>query len=293
MDILMCPKATMYFGGNALSTTFVLIVFIFAAIFSFAFTPAFIDIFERSGRLVKNYRGDMIAQGIGVMFPILSLLWYSLYIVLVKNYSFDMLLIQLAIIVACFIGFIDDMLGTRDVLGLKGHFKSLLKGRLTTGALKAMIGLLVAFIISFSCTSRITEIIVNTLIIALFTNFFNLLDLRPGRAIKVYIIAFFAVLVSLILTHKAATIIPFIPLMGSVIGYMPYDLKAKSMMGDAGSNVLGMSTGILVVLSCTWYVQLAVLAFLIGIHIYTEKYSLTVLIKNNRFLNFLDNLGRS
>jgi UDP-GlcNAc:undecaprenyl-phosphate GlcNAc-1-phosphate transferase len=185
------------------------------------------------------------------------------------------------------------MLGARDVLGFKGHFKSLLKGRLTTGALKAIVGLLVSFIISSSLTSNLFETVINTLIIALFTNFFNLLDLRPGRAIKVYFFAFLVILTDLIVTHKATAVLPFIPLVGSIIGYMPHDLKARCMMGDAGSNVLGISVGFLVVLTFRWYIKIAVLAFLIGIHIFTEKYSLTDLIKNNRFLNYLDNLGRS
>jgi hypothetical protein len=34
------------------------------------------------------------------------------------------------------------------------------------------------------------------------------------------------------------------------------------------------------------------LVFLIFIHILTEKYSLTKIIENNRFLNFIDKLGR-
>lgn len=276
-----------------MSTIYVMLIFVAAAFFSFALTPFFIEMFERSGRLVKNYKGEMIPQGIGIVFPVYSLLWYALLILFADSYLHNALSIQFAITTVCFFGFVDDMLGTRDVLGLKGHFKSLLRGRLTTGALKAIVGLLVAFVISLSLTSSIVETIINTLIIALFTNFFNLLDLRPGRAIKVYIIAFLFMLASLNVTHKAAAVLPFIPLAGSIIGYMPYDLKARCMMGDSGSNVLGISIGFLVILTLGWHVKIAVLAFLIGIHIFTEKYSLTELIKNNRFLNYLDNLGRS
>ncbi|MDD4568738.1 MAG: glycosyltransferase [Tepidanaerobacteraceae bacterium] len=268
------------------------LIFIAAALISYAFTPAFIDMFEQGGRLIKNYKGEMKPQGIGIMFPFYSLLWYILYILTVKDHSADILLIQFAITAACLIGFIDDMLGARDVLGFKGHFRNLFKGRLTTGALKAIVGLLVAFIISLFLTSNLLETVTNMLIIALFTNFFNLLDLRPGRAVKVYIFAFLVILANLIITHKTTAVFPFIPLVGSIIGYMPYDLKARCMMGDAGSNVLGISIGFLVVLTFSWHIKIAVLAFLIGIHIFTEKYSLTDLIKNNRFLNYLDNLGR-
>ncbi len=268
-------------------------IFISAAIVSYALTPAFIDLFERGGRLVKNYKGDMIPQGIGIMFPIHTLLWYTLFLLLFKNDSTNTLLVQFAITAASFIGFIDDMLGTRDVLGFKGHFKSLFTGRLTTGALKAIVGLLVSFIISSNLTSNFLETVINTLTIALFTNFFNLLDLRPGRAIKVYIFSFLVISLGLVIIQKAVAILPFMPLLGIIIGYMPYDLKARCMMGDAGSNVLGISIGVLITSTFGLYVKILVLAFLIGIHVFTEKYSLTDLIKNNRFLNYLDNLGRS
>ena len=65
------------------------------------------------------------------------------------------------------------------------------------------------------------------------------------------------------------------------------------MMGDAGSNVLGISIGFLVVLTFSIFTKILVLVFLVGIHIFTEKYSLTNIIKKNRFLNYLDELGRS
>jgi UDP-GlcNAc:undecaprenyl-phosphate GlcNAc-1-phosphate transferase len=276
-----------------LSRLYVFIIFIAAAIFSNALTPAFIDLFKSSGRLVKNYKGEMIPQGIGIMFPIYYLLWYAFLKLFNESFMDNALLILFAITTVCFIGFIDDMLGTRDVLGLKGHFKSLLKGRLTTGALKAIVGLLLAFVLSFPLATTFIEVIVNTLIIALFTNFFNLLDLRPGRAIKVYIIIFLALFAALNLTEKTDILLTFVPLLGFVVGYLPYDLKASSMMGDAGSNVLGISVGLLVVLSLSWHIRIAVLAFLIGIHFFTEKYSLTKLIEKNSLLNYLDNLGRS
>ncbi|HQE06418.1 MAG TPA: glycosyltransferase, partial [Tepidanaerobacteraceae bacterium] len=147
--------------------------------------------------------------------------------------------------------------------------------------------------LSFPLATTFIEVIVNTLIIALFTNFFNLLDLRPGRAIKVYIIIFLAILAALNLAEKTDILLTFVPLLGFVVGYLPYDLKASSMMGDAGSNVLGISVGLLVVLSLSWHIRIAVLAFLIGIHFFTEKYSLTKLIEKNSLLNYLDNLGRS
>lgn len=74
--------------------------------------------------------------------------------------------------------------------------------------------------------------------------------------------------------------------------YFPEDLKANVMMGDTGSNVLGMSLGISSILIFDLYGKLIILALLILLHIFAEKYSLTALIEKNKVLNYLDMLGR-
>ena len=116
----------------------------------------------------------------------------------------------------------------------------------------------------------------------------NLLDLRPGRAIKVYLIIWLVLLLTLAGFEKSLLLL----LLPNVLAYFNYDLKAKAMMGDTGSNVLGISIGILFVMGYSFNIRLAWLAFLIFIHILTEKYSLTKIIENNKFLNFIDKLGR-
>ena len=64
------------------------------------------------------------------------------------------------------------------------------------------------------------------------------------------------------------------------------------MMGDAGSNVLGISIGIFMAFGYSMNVKIGWLVFLVLIHILTEKYSLTKIIEKNKVLNFLDRLGR-
>ena len=133
-----------------------------------------------------------------------------------------------------FAGIIDDTIGNRDVSGLKGHFKSLFKGKLTTGGFKALFGGFVGLIISISISKNIYDIVINTLIIALSTNLMNLFDLRPGRAIKVYLV------ISLVLffTLGGYTRNLLLLIFPNVLAYFNFDLKAKAMMGDTGSNVL-------------------------------------------------------
>jgi UDP-N-acetylmuramyl pentapeptide phosphotransferase/UDP-N-acetylglucosamine-1-phosphate transferase len=187
-----------------------------------------------------------------------------------------------------FAGVLDDIIGNRDVSGLKGHFKSLLKGNLTTGGFKALFGGFVGVIISIAISKNIGDIIINTLIIALSTNLMNLLDLRPGRAIKVYI----SISVVLFLTLTGYIKALMFLIVPNVLAYFNYDLKARAMMGDTGSNVLGISIGMLVVMGYSIKIRIGWLVFLVFIHILTEKYSLTKLIEKNKFLNFIDKLGR-
>ncbi|MDI3480698.1 MAG: UDP-GlcNAc:undecaprenyl-phosphate/decaprenyl-phosphate GlcNAc-phosphate transferase [Tepidanaerobacteraceae bacterium] len=280
-----------------LKTSFAVFVFIFSVLAGYYSTPLFIDVFAKGQAVAKNFRGQDVPQGIGIMFAFYTLLWYAVFLPVTNLHSmhetsFEMLIVMTAFFVVGFTGFIDDMLGSRDTLGFSGHFGALLSGRLTTGALKALAGLLAAFTASYFLSYGASEIILNTLIIALFTNLLNLLDLRPGRAIKFYIIimAFYAI--SAAVSGDLAIFFIFLPLIGSVIGYFPFDLKARCMMGDAGSNVLGVSAGILTALHFDLPEKIAVLLILIAIHIFAEKYSLSDIIARNRVLRFIDELGR-
>lgn len=237
----------------------------------------------------KNYMGIDIPVSAGISFPFTLLIVYIL-LALPQWYDSSYHLFLLAIVAISFLGFIDDMLGQRDALGFKGHFGALFKGRLTTGGLKALGGGIIAFLIAFSLSGNWVDIILNTLIVALATNLMNLFDLRPGRAVKAYLIFLLAIV---ILALGQVDWLLIAPLTGAVLYYAKDDLRAKIMMGDAGSNVLGLALGYLSIISLSLPMRLGVLIFLLAIHVYTEKYSLTATIENNQLLKRLDNLGRS
>lgn len=244
---------------------------------------------REAGAVRKNYLGLDIPVSTGISFPLTIIISYIL-LALPGWYDSSYLLFMLAVVTISFLGFIDDMLGHRDSLGFKGHFGALFKGRLTTGGLKALGGGLLAFMIAFSLSSSWIDILLNTLIIALSTNLMNLFDLRPGRAVKAYLLFLLAVII------MALGNIPWLiiaPLTGAVLYYAREDLQARIMMGDAGSNVLGITLGYLSAVSFSLWMRLGVLFFLVAIHLYTEKYSITNTIANNPLLKRLDELGRS
>ncbi|MGL5347421.1 MAG: glycosyl transferase [Peptostreptococcaceae bacterium] len=257
---------------------------------TYAVIPLFKNLLVESNILRPNYKKDMIPVSMGIVFLpmiIINGIILAFFTAEYKNLLYLFMFI-FGVISMFFAGVLDDIIGNRDVSGLKGHFKSLLKGSLTTGGFKALFGGFVGVIISIGVSKNIGDIIINTLIIALSTNLMNLLDLRPGRAIKGYL--FITTILFLTLTgYPKALPLLIVP---NVLAYFNYDLKAKAMMGDTGSNVLGISIGILVIMGYSLNVRIVWLAFLIFIHILTEKYSLTKIIEKNKILNFIDKLGR-
>ncbi|MDO4925403.1 MAG: hypothetical protein Q3980_07040 [Turicibacter sp.] len=266
------------------------IIFILGLSGTYLMIPLFKNLLIDSNVIRPNYKGEMIPVSMGIVFlPMLIINGIILAFFTVDSIGLLCLFLFIfGIVCMFFAGILDDIIGNRDVSGLKGHFKSLFKGRLTTGGFKALFGGFVGLIISVAISKNITDIIVNTLIIALSTNLMNLFDLRPGRAIKAYLVIMITIFVTLTGYIK---ILPLL-ILPNVIAYFNYDLKAKAMMGDTGSNVLGISIGILIAFGYTLNVRLGWLVFLILIHIFTEKFSLTKIIEKNKVLNFIDRLGR-
>lgn len=247
-----------------------------------------LDMFKQVGAVGKNFKQIDIPIGVGISFPITAMLVFTVYAAL--NYydtSYDLFL--LGIVSISFLGFIDDMLGKRDTRGFRGHFGALLQGRLTTGGLKALGGGFTAFFLAIFNSVGWGELLLNTLVIALFTNMLNLLDLRPGRAIKGYL---FFLLTIAVLARGEIDWLLVAPVLGAVIYYLALDIKAKAMMGDAGANVLGLVLGYISITSLSFFIKAGLLLFLIAVHIYTEKYSLTETIEKVPLLRALDKIGR-
>lgn len=265
--------------------------------------PLFKSMLVNGNVIRPNYKNEMIPVGMGIVFlPMIIInsiilgfvtlnnIWFASS----SNYNLNIVwLLCLALYIFSmmamfFAGALDDLIGNRNVSGLKGHFKSLFKGELTTGGFKALFGGFVGLVVSVCISSSIVDIIVNTLIIALSTNLMNLFDLRPGRAIKAYLV----IMIPIYITLTGYTKVFPLLILPNVLAYFNTDLKARGMMGDTGSNVLGISIGVLMALGYGIKVRLAWLVFLILMHLITEKFSLTKIIEKNRVLKFIDNLGR-
>ena len=265
--------------------------------------PLFKSMLVNGNVIRPNYKNEMIPVVMGIVFLPMIIInsiilgfvtLNNIWFVSSSNYNLNIVwLLCLALYIFSmmamfFAGALDDLIGNRNVSGLKGHFKSLFKGELTTGGFKALFGGFVGLVVSVCISSSIVDIIVNTLIIALSTNLMNLFDLRPGRAIKAYLV----IMIPIYITLTGYTKVFPLLILPNVLAYFNTDLKARGMMGDTGSNVLGISIGVLMALGYGIKVRLAWLVFLILMHLITEKFSLTKIIEKNRVLKFIDNLGR-
>jgi UDP-N-acetylmuramyl pentapeptide phosphotransferase/UDP-N-acetylglucosamine-1-phosphate transferase len=190
------------------------------------------------------------------------------------------------------LGGYDDLAGSASSRGFKGHLGALARGEVTSGAVKILgigaTGLAAAAVAGSDAPSRggrALDALVNGAIIAGSANLMNLFDLRPGRAIKVGLIAG----VPLALTPSTSAVVAA-PL-GAAAALLPEDLAERAMLGDTGSNALGALLG-LAATRLGRGPRLAVLAGLAGLNAASEFVSFTKVIRETPALNWVDMLGR-
>ncbi|HEU0304684.1 MAG TPA: glycosyltransferase [Gaiellaceae bacterium] len=148
--------------------------------------------------------------------------------------------------------------------GVRAH----LRARRTTGVLKLVaipaIGLLA------------TRKLSGALLVGLGANLWNQLDTRPGRALKAYL---------LVAPPLRAPLLPAAVL-------LPCDLREMTMLGDAGSNVLGGLLGLRSVGRLTARGRWIAIGALASLNFLGETRSLGELIERTPVLRDLDGLGR-
>jgi hypothetical protein len=161
------------------------------------------------------------------------------------------------------IGLADDVWSGPE-RGFKGH----LGAGNTTGVLK-LVGIPLVGLLA-------TRKLSGALLVGLAANFLNQLDTKPGRALKAYI---------------AGAVVTGAPL-GSAVLLLPYDLREKVMLGDAGSNALGAMLGLSSVSRITGSSRWLAIGALAGLTLLGERRSLGELIERTPVLRTIDSLGR-
>lgn len=233
-------------------------------------------------------------------------------------------------------GYIDDVdQGAHDggkvAKGLKGHLGALAHGQVTTGVIKiAGIGasaLAASALVGSKATSvggKVADLVLNTVLIAGTANLANLLDLRPGRALKATVLvatplSYFSaaaakapaweasVTSATASASGAASATPAAPasasgasaqrllasgLNAAAITALVEDLQETTMLGDTGANAAGALLGTSLAANDSWKLRLGAALGVVALILASEKVSFSKVIAANPALNWLDQLWR-
>jgi UDP-N-acetylmuramyl pentapeptide phosphotransferase/UDP-N-acetylglucosamine-1-phosphate transferase len=202
------------------------------------------------------------------------------------------------------VGMYDDVVGQRPehkAKGFRGHLSALREGRVTSGLVKVVgvgvAGLVAAALLAADRPARrpvpprrgigpaAADLLLGAGVIAGTANLFNLLDLRPGRALKAGVL-----LGAPLLPGPAGGLVA--GPVGAAAGLLPADLDEQLMLGDAGANALGALLGVSLAARTGPVGRAATLAALAALTAASEKVSFTKVIASTPGLRELDALGR-
>lgn len=266
-----------------------IMVLMLGFVIMFAFQTLIYRMLLEANSTAENYRGEKIPVGLGIAYVLSQATAVMLANLYFKQDFKVVYSLVLGVLSMGFVGLMDDLIGDKGTKGFKGHIKSLLGGKLTTGGLKAISGFGIGFLISLPISGGIIELGVNTLLVALFTNIINLFDLRPGRACKAFL---FLGVVTILTSAFSVYSFLMISAIGVVLAYIGYDLRAKSMLGDVGSNAMGITLGVFAAMTSPFATKLVYLGVLVALHVISEFYSFTKIIESNKLLKTIDKFGR-
>jgi UDP-N-acetylmuramyl pentapeptide phosphotransferase/UDP-N-acetylglucosamine-1-phosphate transferase len=207
------------------------------------------------------------------------------------------------------VGLYDDVVGARPqhkgAKGFHGHLGALREGRITSGLVKVAgvgaAGLAAAALLPSPAgrrrlpqLRRVVDVVLGAGVIAGAANLVNLLDLRPGRALKATL-AVGAPLAALPAGHGWRGDAPAAAAagaLGAAAATLPADLDEQVMIGDCGANALGALLGLCLAARLGPLGRGAVLLGLAGLTAASERISFTAIIEGTPGLRDLDRLGR-
>jgi hypothetical protein len=215
-------------------------------------------------------------------------------------------------------GLLDDLGEQGTSKGLRGHLGELARGRLTTGGAKVLgIGLTGVAAAALALprepappggpatggrgtgdvgtvagapvagrAARLVDVVTAGALVAGSANLVNLLDLRPGRALKA------ALVTSAVLSTATASAPLAVAAAGPAVGLLPEDLGERAMLGDTGANAAGALLGTALVAGAGRRARLAALGVVVAMTLASERWSFTKVIAATPVLRELDALGR-
>lgn len=196
----------------------------------------------------------------------------------------------LAALVGGGFGLYDDLVGSTATKGFRGHLTALTEGEVTSGAIKILgIGATGAVTGPLARAGRggVIDGSLAAFLVAGSANLINLFDLRPGRAIKAFLIVA-APGLAMSSTSSAILAAP----LGSSLGVLNDDLAARGMLGDSGANALGALLGIAGASVLSRRGLVVAVGLVTGLTLLSERVSFSTVIADQPALAWLDDLGR-
>ncbi|MCA1830523.1 MAG: hypothetical protein LC663_03290 [Actinobacteria bacterium] len=185
------------------------------------------------------------------------------------------------------LGLWDDLAGSAQQRGWRAHIGSIRRGEASAGAIKLVGGSLLAFSLAAVRHESFLWTLVGALVVALSADSFNLLDVRPGRSVKAFILA----MVVLILVPGPLNVAPLVAMGAAALFFLPFDLRERVMLGDTGAMALGAMVGWGIFLA-GHLAELVALAVFVMMHAVADRPGLSKLIDGVPPLRALDRAGR-
>ncbi len=242
------------------------------------------------GFTVTNYRGAPLPCPLGLLIPAavtIALVPLSLLALLGVDATLSTTGLGFVLAVVA-LGLADDAYSGAS-RGWRGHAAAVKGGSFSTGALKA-VGVAGLALHAAADPSDKGRWILAALVLVLSTNLFNLFDLRPGRAVKGYVLVVLGCCLLAwdenVFWGLGAWTAVFL-----VCGVL--DLREQGMLGDTGSNAIGAVAGLWLVASIDSTLGLAVAAaVLLALTAYGEFRSISAFVERTPGFRHLDSLGR-
>lgn len=272
---------------------------------------------EDGGHTVQNYRGAQLPCPLGIIVvAAVALALGGLEAVRVIGLHDEPYVVVAPVFVlgVAALGLFDDAFSGAS-RGWRGHGAAVRRGEFPSGLLKAVGTLgLAAYVASSGLGGHTVEgaffgrldgsdiaggvfvtridllpYLLIVLVLVLSTNLFNIVDLRPGRAVKLLI------LVAVGTTIAAGTRIldGYGAYIGAILVVGVYDLRERGILGDTGANLLGAVAGLMLVTVITSTLGLALcVVALLAITTYGEFRSISAFVERTPGFRHLDSIGR-
>jgi UDP-N-acetylmuramyl pentapeptide phosphotransferase/UDP-N-acetylglucosamine-1-phosphate transferase len=268
--------------------------FAIALIAAAVLAPATVRGLSAAGHTRPNYRGRRLPFPLGVLIVAAALVaLIPLALLQHLGSNADVLApaqqpVALYVLGVALLGLIDDELNNQ-ARGVRGHAAALRDGRLSTGTLKAVGTIALALLALNGDGSSKIHYLLAAAVLVLATHVFNLIDLRPGRCVKAFVLLGAGLTLG---TMSAEPLWPLGVFVAPVLVAGLYDVRERGMLGDTGSGLVGGLAGLWLIESLSSTGQAVALALLVIIALYGEIRSISALVDRTPGLRALDSWGR-